>query len=291
MVKIKLHMEQQNNLRAKFLKHGFIVLKSVFADSKIKELRDKFIKLSSTDDEILLDENAQDLLLDKDIIKKIKILLNSEKIWYYSDSSIKNYFNPFTAKNGFHNDERFASDEIPYKEEYPIIRAGIYFEDYKNFSGGLKIRDGSHKHFCFNLRAKLENIVRLLKIFMGKSRYDISAIKLGKKINLQLEEGDVVIWNLRTQHCGVSRRLKLFPRLCLSPSLEKMLPKSLFLPTQYKTNRCSIFSTFSKVDYKNLNIVNYIKNKADIKKISSLKKNDDLIKKFDELNIEIPNFI
>ena len=33
----KLHMEQQNNLRAKFLKHGFIVLKSVFADSKIKE--------------------------------------------------------------------------------------------------------------------------------------------------------------------------------------------------------------------------------------------------------------
>ena len=58
----------------------------------------------------------------------------------------------------------------------------------------------------------------------------------------------------------------------LSPSLEKMLPNSLFLPTQYKTNRCSIFSTFSKVDYKNLNIVNYIKNKADIKKISSLKK-------------------
>ena len=45
------------------------------------------------------------------------------------------------------------------------------------------------------------------------------------------------------------------------------------------------------MDYKNLNIVNYIKNKADIKKISSLKKNDDLIKKFDELNIEIPNFI
>ena len=45
MVKIKLHMEQQNNLRAKFSKHGFIVLKSVFADSKIKELRDKFIKL------------------------------------------------------------------------------------------------------------------------------------------------------------------------------------------------------------------------------------------------------
>ena len=61
------------------------------------------------------------------------------------------------------------------------------------------------------------------------------------------------------------------------PFLEKMLPNSLFLPTQYKTNRCSIFSTFSKVDYKNLNIVNYIKNKADIKKFL-VKKNDDLIK-------------
>ncbi len=284
-------MEQQNNLREEFLKHGFIVLKSVFESSKIRELRDKFIKMSNTNDEILLDENTQDLLLDKNIINKIKILLNSEKIWYYSDSSIKNYLNPFTSKNGFHNDERFATDEIPYKEEYPILRTGIYFENYKNFSGGLKIRVGSHKHFCFNLRAKLENFFRLIKIFIGRSRYDISSIRLGKKINLQLEEGDVVIWNLRTQHCGVSRRLKLFPGSCLSPSLEKMLPKKLFLPTQYEKNRCSIFSTFSKVDYKNLNVLNYIKNKSDIKKISSLKKNDNLIEKFNKLNIEIPNFI
>ena len=84
--------------------------------------------------------------------------------------------------------------------------------------------------------------------------------------------------------------LNYLPRLCfLSPSLEKNVAKFIILAYAIqKTNRCSIFSTFSKVDYKNLNIVNYIKNKADIKKISSLKKNDDLIKKFDELNIEIP---
>ena len=72
MVKIKLHMEQQNNLREEFLKHGFIVLKSVFESSKIRELRDKFIKMSNTNDEILLDENAQDLLLDKTYYKQNK---------------------------------------------------------------------------------------------------------------------------------------------------------------------------------------------------------------------------
>ena len=32
------------------------------------------------------------------------------------------------------------------------------------------------------------------------------------------------------------------------------------------------FSTFSKVDYKNLNILNYIKNKSDIKKNFLVKK-------------------
>ena len=75
------------------------------------------------------------------LISIVKQILNSEKILYYSDSNIINHEFPFEAKNGFHNDSRFEDENIPFKEEYPLVRVGIYFEDYKKYSGGLKIKE------------------------------------------------------------------------------------------------------------------------------------------------------
>ncbi len=282
-------MEQHFNLRSEFLKKGFIHIKSLYDKNRIRELRDICIKNSNNDNEVLILDFTKELLLHPKLISKIKQILNSEKILYYSDSSIINHEFPFKATNGFHNDARFEDESIPFKEEYPLIRVGIYFEDYKKFSGGLKIKEKSHNHFSFNLRAKRENTVKLIKILLGKSRYDYSALKLGKKINLELEEGDVVIWNLRTHHCGVSRRLKIFSNLCLQPNIEKIIPNIFFLPTQYEKNRCSIFSTFAKNDLKNKNIFNYVKNKTNSKKINQLKNDTNLLKKLSDLGIIVPN--
>ena len=47
---------------------------------------------------------------------------------------------------------RNEDQNIPYELEYPIIRVGIYFENSKDFSGGLKIKKKSHKYFIFNFR-------------------------------------------------------------------------------------------------------------------------------------------
>jgi len=282
-------MEQYSNLRSEFLQKGFILIKSLYDKNRIRELRNTCIKNSNNDNEVLSFDFTKELLLNPKLILTIKKILNSDQILYYSDSNIINHEFPFKATNGFHNDARFEDDSIPFKEEYPLIRVGIYFEDYKKFSGGLKIKEKSHKYFSFNLRAKRENTVKLIKILLGKSRYDYSSLKLGKKINLDLEEGDVVIWNLRTHHCGVSRRLKIFNNFCLQPNLDKIIPKIFFLPTQYEKNRCSIFSTFAKNDLKNKNILNYVKNKYNSKKIGQLKKDSKLLNKLSELGVIIPN--
>ena len=282
-------MEPHHNLRKEYLDKGFVILRSLYEKNKIRELRSSFIAKANTDKEILTHDIVQDLLLQNNLISKIKTLLNTDKLLYYSDSNIVNKEMPLETKNGFHNDSRFEDETIPYDQEYPILRLAIYFEDYQKFSGGLKIKEKSHNYFCFNLRAIKENLLKVAKILFTKTRYKLSSLKLGKSINLDLNEGDVVIWNLRTHHCGVSRRLKVFPKLCLQPNFEKFLPLFFFLQTQYKRDRCSVFCTFAKNDISNKNVYNYIKNKMNLDKIDQIKSDQSLIQKLNKLGLILPN--
>lgn len=281
-------MEQQLDIRNEYLDKGYIVLKSFYDKKKIRDIRSLIIDLANKDNEIFNNQIIQDLLLNKELITKIKTLLKTDKLLYYSDSSILNKEDPLNSKNGFHNDARYEDENISYSKEYPILRLGLYFENYKNYSGGLKIKESSHKYYCFNFRAIKQNIRQILKILFTKTRYDLKNLKLGKSINMELEEGDIVIWNLRTHHCGVSRRLKLFQKLCLQPYFEKLMPKFLFLPTQYSKNRCSIFCTFAKNDLLNQNIYNYVKNKSNHKRIYEINSNPDLMAKLKDLGLIIP---
>ena len=285
-------MEQQNNLRKDYLSKGYIIIKSIFTKEYISKIRQDMINLSSKDMskyEILLDEDPQKLLLNEKLIKTIKEILNTNTLLYYSDSSVVNHINPFKNRNGFHNDARGEDENLPYDQEYPIIRAAIYFEDYKDFSGGLKIKKKSHKYFIFNFRRILADTLRLIKILFTKTRYNLNALKLGESVNLELEQGDVVIWNLRTHHCGTSRRLKLFPKICLQPFFEKMLPEYFYLPTQYKQDRCAIFTTFAKNDLSNANILGYLRKKTNFLRLSQIKKNSNLMNRLNELNCKLPD--
>ena len=285
-------MEQQNNLRKDYLSKGYIIIKSIFTKEYISKIRQDMINLSSKDMskyEILLDEDPQKLLLNEKLIKTIKEILNTNTLLYYSDSSVVNHINPFKNRNGFHNDARGEDENLPYDQEYPIIRAAVYFEDYKNFSGGLKIKNKSHKYFIFNFRRILADTLRLIKILFTKTRYNLNALKLGESVNLELEQGDVVIWNLRTHHCGTSRRLKLFPKICLQPFFEKMLPEYFYLPTQYKQDRCAIFTTFAKNDLSNANILGYLRKKTNFLRLSQIKKNSNLMNRLNELNCKLPD--
>jgi len=285
-------MEQQNNLRKDYLSKGYIIIKSIFTKEYISKIRQDMINLSSKDMskyEILLDEDPQKLLLNEKLIKTIKEILNTNTLLYYSDSSVVNHINPFKNRNGFHNDSRGEDENLPYDQEYPIIRAAIYFEDYKDFSGGLKIKNKSHKYFIFNFRRILADTLRLIKILFTKTRYNLNALKLGESVNLELEQGDVVIWNLRTHHCGTSRRLKLFPKICLQPFFEKMLPEYFYLPTQYKQDRCAIFTTFAKNDLSNANILGYLRKKTNFLRLSQIKKNSNLMNRLNELNCKLPD--
>lgn len=285
-------MVQANSLREKYLEDGFVIIKSMFDKEYIRKLRPKMIELSKvhkeTENEILLDENVQNLLINKKLISIINEILNTNNLLYYSDSSVVNHSNPFKSSNGFHNDARGEDQEIPYEKEYPIVRVGIYFEDYKNYSGGLKIKKKSHKYFCFTFRRFFTSLNSLIKILFSKTRYGLNSLKLAKSINLEMEEGDVVIWNLRTHHCGTSRRLKLFPKICLQPNIEKLIPSFFYLPTQYNQDRCSIFSTYAKKDLNDNNILGYLKIKTHEARLNQIRLDAKLYNKLIESGCELP---
>jgi len=284
-------MERQSNLRRDYLTDGFIVVKSIFTKEYISKKREEMINFSKNypiKSEILLNQSIQELILNEKLIKIMKEILNTNSLLYFSDSGVVNHTDPFKNKTGFHNDARNEDEHIPYKKEYPIIRLGIYFENFKDFSGGLKIKKKSHKYFIFNFRRILADTLRLLKVLFTKTRYNMNSLKLGKSINLELEQGDVVIWNLRTHHCGTSRRLKLFPKICLQPFFEQILPRHLFLPTQYKQDRCALFATFAKNDLNSTNIFRYLQKKSNTEKMSQIKLNSGLMNKLNELKCKLP---
>ena len=82
-----------------------MIIKSLFDKEFIRELRPKMIELSKihkkTENEILLDENVQNLLINKKLFRIINEILNTNNLLYYSDSSVVNHSNPFKVQTVF----------------------------------------------------------------------------------------------------------------------------------------------------------------------------------------------
>tara|TARA_B100001063_G_scaffold246808_1_gene287747 strand:+ start:2365 stop:3102 length:738 start_codon:yes stop_codon:yes gene_type:complete len=238
--------------RVQFLEKGYIVLKSVFSKEYISEVRNKMITLSSRDRsldlsefEVLLNEDMQKMLLNEKLIQNIKEILATKNLLYYSDSGIMIRYNPTEIFDRYHNDARGEDINVSNQEEYPIVRLGIYFHDTKKFSGGIKIREKSHKYILFKKGYK--DILKAIKLLLFNKFYSLNSLKLGKGINIETEEGDVVIWNLRTHHAGMSRRLKLFPNYVYGPCLIDCYQVIFFYHFNIKMKELHFFARLQKM--------------------------------------------
>ena len=162
------------------------------------------------------------------------------------------------------------------------MRIGIYLQDHKNFSNGLKVFKGSCHSFKFG-RTLLKKILKekeLRYLFPQRT----------KPINVDTMPGDVVIWNLRTCHSGNALRLKYFNKISLKPWAENFLEK--YLPDIFLTSekeRAVIFSTFGKMGTP---LKNFIKDNINHPEIFSSIKNSnfleqEIISKSEKLGLKI----
>jgi hypothetical protein len=230
-------------------KNGFQVFKNVFTEDEINIFREKIIDnflkrlrennllrhfksphvdFESTKCDLIGTELEEFdyIILNQKILSCVKELLGENAV-YFMDSNVQ-YGKGFS---GYHKDldiSKANANHKDWKSNYDVVRMGMYFQDTKNYSGGLLVKDKSQNH------------INLSK---------------GKAINLPLETGDIVFWKLTTTHSGNASRLKFFPNLALPGRMQRMIPEWTFIPEQKK--RLALFCTFGREGHHLSNFIEY----------------------------------
>ncbi|MDF2438592.1 MAG: hypothetical protein K0Q95_2968 [Bacteroidota bacterium] len=216
----------------KFEEDGYLLVEKVFSPSEIEEFRklayeqyeiDKSKKLDFqlpnlptkakyNKGDLLSKEKLHQVLLDERILKIARTILGNDDLIYFGDSS----YQIGTGLRGFHRDniDRTDLNGPDWKGKYTLIRLGIYLQDHKNYSGGLKIKAGSHKN------------------------------PDGKTVFVGNEIGDVAVWSLKTLHSGNAVRLRFLPDFSIDKAgREGMVPA--FMKKDQQHERISFFMTFA----------------------------------------------
>ena len=203
-----------------FKDHGWIHIKNVFSEEEIQKLREGSYKMKAQNfkGDVLSFPSTSKLIYDDRIISVVRVLLETDKPVYFGDSSGHHIGN---GPTGFHKDnpDKFNGENEDWQTDYSIIRLGIYCQSHDTYSGSVALRDKSH------------NSVNC---------------EIGKPFLANNNEGDLLIWSLRTSHSGNSLRPKLFPDLFIHPWWYGKLPKFLFKGQQKE--RIAYFMTYGKDD-------------------------------------------
>ena len=155
------------------------------------------------------------IVLDNRVISYAKQLIGEDLV-YFGDSE----FNIGTKPGGWHKDNthRANPNSDDWRGNYPIIRFGLYLQDHKQHSGGLKVIPKSHMY-----------VSRHHADGTWGGRLHFGA---GRGMMIDSEIGDLIVWNLRTSHSGFSVRVKFAPNLSLHPLVERIVPRVLRVPEQ-----------------------------------------------------------
>lgn len=272
------------NLRENFLKDGYVVIKNFFNNEQINELRKYSLENANKDNEIFEYDFIKKYFFKTEFFNIFKEVLNCKKLIYFSDSSINLHKNLEEAPRGFHVDSR--DEDFNFNEEYPIARLGVYLQNVSEYSGGVKVKPGSHKYYCVtNYKQSIKNIFNE-KIIKRNKNFNIKF--LFKNVQPDLEPGDLIIWNLRIHHSGSSYRYKFNKNISFAPYIDKLLPNFLKIPPEFNNNSVAIFMVFANGDLQNNdNIKNYVKRRNKDNRIVA--NFDELKKIFLEQNISMKN--
>lgn len=276
-------IEENNNIDQKeFLrKHGYLHVKDFFSDDQIQSIRnylDNRKKINPSEDihDILAIEEINHVFLNDKFLNFTSNLFG-ENVYYFGASTMRFHQNDVDE---FHIDAR-KDIKLGYQQEYPIYRLGVYLQNHDSWSGGLKLREGSHRKVCIRL-SSFSKIKETIKKILKNKKNVFDIFFKGKIRNIRSKKNDLIIWNMRTHHSGRFKLLNSFPNLSLHPILEKYLPNFLF--RDYEKDRYALFIAFGR------NEENYLDNFIDdyrSKRFSKIFKNftenkkkyEDILKK------------
>jgi len=273
-----------------FNTNGYCIARNVFSPQEVTQLRKAIDSLKYSEEEkgnvqwlrdnkarffegdILGKEGVANLVFDSRILSIAKQILGSRLV-YFGESN----FQIGVSSRGFHRDNCDRQDpKAPdWREDYPLIKMGIYLQDHQKYSGGLKVRAGSH----------------LTSDFIDPDSAEINNEKVGKGKNVDIanKPGDVIFWSMREAHSANFVRCRFFPKLSLDPKWENRLEKRLpFLLEPKHKERMTVWITWGApgpmldryIDY-------YIKRGDYVNHWQKSKYNAEVQKLADANNVEI----
>jgi hypothetical protein len=229
----------------KFWDQGYLLIRDVFSKAEIDELRCRALENRERKGDLLSHPHLRKALLDDRVLSIAAQILGDTPV-YYGDSTC----NLGQQSFDFHKDNADRTDgKAPdWNGKYTQIRFGLYLQDHAWHSGGLRVVPTSH------------NAV---------------SSPLAKPRNVRTRVGDLVVWNLRTDHAGAATMLWALPRLYLeiypwarncrylmrvSRPFRVRIPRVLF--ASEGTDRAAIFFTLGREDAHLERFVSYLKTRA-----------------------------
>lgn len=218
--------------------HGFCLVKGVFtADEMIALERDLAIahaEFGGRPPDLYSVPSLQWLLYDERLRSLARALLG-DKLVYYRETNLayEKTPGPLTEKpfDDYHCDARGSPKSlfgVPSDGDgvFKGYRFGIYFRNYKEYSGGLKVDPGSHKRSyasdrVFNFEDKVAGLPVVPMLIGGFSlTVPLQPMELH---NVPSEPGDLVIFSLRCFHAAGALRFKDRPTLAVLPQVERAI--------------------------------------------------------------------
>jgi hypothetical protein len=165
----------------KFWDQGYLIIRDVFSRAEVEEFRRRAFASRQWPGDLLSHPHLRQALLDDRILNIAARILGDTPV-YYGDSGCNFGQQSF----GFHKDnvDRQNVDAPDWNGRYTQIRFGLYLQDHAWHSGGLRVIPKSHNAVS-NPGAK--------------------------PVNVRTRLGDLVVWNLRTDHAGAAMMLRFLP--------------------------------------------------------------------------------
>lgn len=239
-----MHTPNYSNEREALRKNGWVLLKNIFTPDEVERLREeaRTYKANEQQGDLLSDDALQHVVVDERILHIARSMLQATPV-YFGDSTATVHSIDNRISHGFHKDsaDKDDSDAPDFRDEYTIIRIGIYLQDHARHSQGLIVRSGSHKH---------ANTTK------------------GKPVIVPSEPGDVIVWYLTTSHSGNAKRLRFFKNLVVADDSVNKLGHFLyyrmpsFMVAPQAAERISLFLTFGKDDHHLERYIKYLKGRS-----------------------------
>lgn len=237
-----------------FFKNGYIIIKNYLKkiDYKIenylpkpkrepirihslrKYINDSYMKEfnSKTGEFIKSSEHFINLFINNTISQVLKKIYPGEK--YFSSGLHKSFTSKFhdtqDGKPKWHIDTYHASNEQITNDDFHILKALIYLQSDYNYSSKLKVIPGSHlKCDILKRNGPYDKVINTEKKIIKLDDKDYYVNVDTNAVNLDINEGDLVLFDIRLVHSGHSSVIKEYPNLVLSDNCnlnEKfLLPK------------------------------------------------------------------